>query len=209
MPKDQGEIVANVEPNGPAARAGIQQGDVIMRINGQDVTAENTLSYIVANTPIGRPVPIELVRNGRRMTLNATVGERPVETALNSSRQQDSGERDTTPSAGEQAARQSLGITLSELTPDIRRQLRLSTDIQGVVIAGLSPNSDAARQGLQRGDVILRINHQPTTTATQAAAAVDAARRAGRDTVLVLFQRGAGPARYIGLKLVAQPAGGR
>ncbi len=209
LPKDQGEIVANVEPNGPAARAGIQQGDVIMRINGQDVTAENTLSYIVANTPIGRPVPIELVRNGRRMTLNATVGERPVETALNSSRQQDSGEQDTTPSAGEQAARQSLGITLSELTPDIRRQLRLSTDIQGVVIAGLSPNSDAARQGLQRGDVILRINHQPTTTATQAAAAVDAARRAGRDTVLVLFQRGAGPARYIGLKLVAQPAGRR
>jgi serine protease Do len=202
LPKDRGEIVANVEPSGPAARAGIQRGDVIVRINGQEVTADNTLSYIVANQPIGRPVPIELIRNGRRVTVNATVGERPAEeTTAGGSESQQNGDRDT-PRAGEQAARQSLGITLSELTPDVRQQLRLPGDVRGVVIANLNPNSDAARQGLQRGDVILSINQQPTTTAAQAAAAVEAARRAGRDTVLMLVQRGPGPARFIGIKLM-------
>jgi serine protease Do len=208
LPKDRGEIVTNVEPNGPAARAGIRQGDVITRINGQEVTVENTLSYIVANTPIGRAVPIELVRGGRRQTINITIAERPAETALGPDRAP-AEEANPTPPAGEQAARQSLGITLSELTPDIRRQLRLPNDVQGVVIASLNPNSDAARQGLQRGDIILSINQQRTTTVAAAAAAVSAARQAGRDTVLLLVQRGTGPSRFIGVKLVSQPAAGR
>ena len=81
--------------------------------------------------------------------------------------------------------------------------------MRGVVIAGLNPSSDAARQGLRRGDVILSINQQPTTTAAQAAASVEAARRAGRDTVLLLVQRGAGPARYVGVKLMAPQDSGR
>lgn len=209
LPKERGEIVTNIEPNGPAARAGIQRGDVIVRINGQEVTTENTLSYIVANQPIGRPIPVEIIRNGRRLNLTATIGERPSETALAGPQATDDEEETpSTPRAGEQAARQSLGITLSELTPDIRRQLRLPNDVQGVVIAGLNPNSDAARQGLQRGDVIVSINQQPTTTAAQAAAAVDAARRAGRDTVLLLVQRATGPATFVGVKLMA-PQGGR
>jgi serine protease Do len=210
LPKDRGEIVASVEPNGPAARAGIRQGDVIVKINNQDVTVENTLSYIVANTPIGRSVPIELIRNGRRQTINVTTAERPAETALNTNRGEQEDDSQATPPAGEQAARQSLGITLSELTPDVRRQLRLADDVRGVVIASLNPNSDAARQGLQRGDVILSINQQPTTTVAAAAAVVDSARRAGRDTVLMLVQRGSGPARFVGVKLMAAtPNGGR
>lgn len=209
LPKDRGEIVANVEPNGPAARAGIQQGDVILKINGQEVTVENTLSFIVANTKIGSRVPIELLRNGKRVTLQATIGERPAEQALASAPQTDQDEEQGKGSAGQQAARQSLGITLQELTPDIRRQLRLPDNVRGVVIAGLNPNSDAARQGLQRGDVILSINQQPVTTAAAAAAAVDAARRAGRDTVLMLVQRGNTPPRYIGIKMMPASGNGR
>jgi serine protease Do len=209
LPKDRGEIVASVEPNGPASRAGIRQGDVIVRVNGQEVTVENTLSYIVANTPIGRSVPIELIRNGRRQTITVTTAERPSETALNANRDDETETTpNATPPAGEQAARQSLGITLSELTPEVRRQLRLADDVRGVVIASLNPNSDAARQGLQRGDIIVSINQQPTATVAAAAGVVDAARRAGRDTVLLLFQRGNTPARFIGVKLMA-PNGNR
>src|SRR3546814_7867451 len=80
--KDRGEIVARVEPGEAAARAGIRQGDVIVKVNGQEVTPENTLSYLVANLPIGTRVPIELIRNGKRMTVTAVVGERPSEQKL-------------------------------------------------------------------------------------------------------------------------------
>src|SRR3546814_19384318 len=79
LQKDRGEIVARVEPGEAAARAGIRPGDVIVKVNGQEVTPENTLSYLVANLPIGTRVPNELIRNGKRMTVDAVVGERPSE----------------------------------------------------------------------------------------------------------------------------------
>lgn len=200
LPKDRGEIVARVEPGQAAARAGIRQGDVIVKVNAQDVTPDNTLSYLVANLPIGTRVPIELIRGGKRMTVTAVVGERPSEQKLAESLGDDFSEEGT-PGDAEQAAQAGLGVSLQALTPQIARQLRMSETTKGVVIAVVNPSSDAAQQGLQRGDVILSINQQPVTTPQEAASAIDAARRAGRDRVLLLVQRGPSPGRYIGVKL--------
>ncbi len=208
LPKDRGEIVAQVTAGGPAAKAGIRQGDVITRIGGTEVTFDNTLSFIVANTPIGSTVPVELMRGGQRQTVQLTIVQRPSEAIVqgNAGLTPDATDEDATPkqAPGAEAARQSLGITLQPLTTELRGQLQLPATVMGVVIAGLNPNSDAAGQGLQRGDIILSINQQPTTTPAQAAAAVDAARKAGRETVLILFQRGNGPARYLGIKLMSR-----
>ena len=82
LPKDRGEIVRSVQPNEPAARAGIQQGDVILRVNNQEVNPDQTVSYLIANTPVGSRVPVDLIRNGRRMTLQVTVQQRPTEEEL-------------------------------------------------------------------------------------------------------------------------------
>ncbi len=209
LPKDKGEIVASVEPLGPAARAGIRQGDVIVKINGSDVTYDNTLSFVVANTPIGATVPIELIRDGQRKAITATIAQRPAESVVQARASgkavPDTDEEDGK-APGAEAARASLGITLQPLTPQLRAQLRVGDTVRGVVIAGINPSSDAATEGLQRGDIILQINQRPTTTPAEAAAAVDAARKLGRDTVLLLVQRGANPPRYIGVKLIAAPS---
>ncbi|KPF68594.1 protease, partial [alpha proteobacterium AAP81b] len=206
LPKDKGEIVASVEPSGPAARAGIKQGDVIVRINGQDVTYDNTLSFIIANTPVGTSVPIELIRDGARRNLSVTVAQRPAESIVQARAGFGAAPDadDSTPGKppGTEQARASLGITLQPLTPALRQQLRLPATVQGVVIAGINPSSDAASEGLQRGDIILSINQRPTTTPAEAAAVVDAARKAGRDTVLLLVQRGTNPPLYRGVKLL-------
>src|SRR5437016_2404405 len=82
LPKDSGEIVRSVVPNGPAARAGLQQGDVIVKVNGQAVTPDQTVSYLVANTPVGSRVPLEIIRGGRHATVVVAVGERPTEEQL-------------------------------------------------------------------------------------------------------------------------------
>ena len=82
MPKDSGEIVRSVVPDGPGARGGLQQGDVIVRVNGQPVTPDQTVSYLVANTPVGSRVPLEIIRGGKRATVTVMVGERPTEEAL-------------------------------------------------------------------------------------------------------------------------------
>ncbi len=209
LPKDKGEIVASVEPNGPAAKAGIKQGDVIVRINGSDVTYDNTLSYVVANTPIGSSVPIELVRDGQRRTISATIAQRPSEAivqaraGLTPDASDDSAD---SKSPAAEATKASLGITLQPLTAQLRQQLKIPDTVKGVVIAGITPSSDAAANGLQRGDIILQINQKPTTTPAEAAAAVDVARKAGRDTVLMLVQRGVTPPRYIGIKLMTEKA---
>lgn len=206
LPKDKGEIVASVEPSGPAARAGIRQGDVILRINNNDVTYDNTLSYIVANTPVGTNVPIELIRDGQRRTVTASIVQRPAESVVQARGGQVPEVEESAEAkkdAGAEAAKASLGITLQPLTAQLRQQLRLADTVKGVVIAGISPSSDAASQGLQRGDVILQINQRPTTTPAEAAAAVEAAKKAGRDTVLMLVQRGSNPPLYRGVKLVS------
>ena len=205
LPKDKGEIVANVEPNGPAARAGIRQGDVILSVGGREVDYNNSLSYLVATTPINTTVPIELIRDGKRMRVRATVVQRPAENIV----QARAGlpvDDDDTPAGDDKApgiesARASLGITLQPLTTQLRQQLRLDKDVQGVVIAGISPSSDAASKGLQRGDIIVKIGQKPVTNPAEAAAAVEAERKAGKDTVLMLVQRGNTPPTYRGIKL--------
>ena len=206
LPKDKGEIVASVEANGPAARAGIRQGDVILSVVGGSLEYDNSLSYLIATTPIGTSVPVELVREGKRMKVNATIAQRPSEAVVAQRAGLPADEEDSdapdTKAPGIEAAKASLGITLQPLTTTLRQQLRLDDKVQGVVIAGISPSSDAASKGLQRGDIIVKIGQKPVTTPAEAAAAVDAERKAGKDTVLMLVQRGSTPPRYIGIKLI-------
>ncbi len=202
LPKDRGEIVASVEPSGPAKAAGIQQGDVVVKVAGQEVTPDNSLSYIVANTAIGTRVPVEVVRGGKRMTLTATIGERPTEAALLGQPEQVVPDEDSnSEQAGAEAARKSLGLSLQALTPEIRQQLRLPETVSGVVVARVNQSSNAAEEGIQRGDIIVSVNQTPVKTPQEAANAVAAARKAGRDTVLMFVQRGNTPGRFIGVKI--------
>jgi serine protease Do len=200
LPKNRGEIVARVEPGQAAARAGIKQGDVIVRVNNQEVTPDNTLSYVVANLPIGSRVPIELIRDGKRLTVTAVVGQRPPEEQLAAAN--DFGDdSDQSPDTGTPANSAALGIGFTALTPEIAGQLGLRGDVRGVVITGVDQSSDAAAKGLRRGDVVLSINQSPVTTPAAAAAVVAQARKANRPTVLLLVQRGNTPPRYIGIDL--------
>src|SRR4051812_44921086 len=82
LPKDSGEIVRTVVPGGPGARGGLVQGDVIVKVNGQQVTPDQTVSYLIANTTVGSRVPLEIIRGGKRATVTVQVGERPTEEAL-------------------------------------------------------------------------------------------------------------------------------
>ncbi len=206
LPKNHGEIVGRVEPGYPASRAGVQQGDVVVRVNGQDVTPDNTLSYIVSNLPIGSRVPIELIRRGQRMTVTALIAERPPEDQLAGTLGEDNAEDNNaddngTPSAQSKAATSALGLVLQPLTPRVAQQLGIPGSVRGVVIASVDPSSDAASNGLKRGDVVLSINQQPVTTIASVAQTVADARKAGRDTVLLLVQRGTQPSIYVGIKL--------
>jgi serine protease Do len=201
LPKDSGEIVRSVVAGGPAARAGLQQGDVIIKVNGQPVTPDQTVSYLVANTTVGSRVPLEIVRGGRHTMVTVMVGERPTEEQLAKISGGDSGAQGTTPGAPSVAPQKALGLSLAPLTPEVGRAVNLPATARGVIITAVDPNANAAEQGLQRGDLIVSINNQPVTSPAQIVAAVDAARRAGRSSVLLLVKRGTSPEAFVGIDI--------
>lgn len=200
LPKDSGEIVRSVQPNEPAARAGVQQGDVIVSVNGRTVTPEETVSFLIANTSVGSRVPLTIIRDGRRQTITVTVGQRPTEEQL--AQQLGVGnESEATPVNPAVPAQQALGLSLQPLTPQLATAANLPPDSRGVIVTAVDPGSDAAEEGLQRGDLILSVNRQPVTTPAQVLAIVDAARRAGRTSVLLLVRRGRGPEAFFGINI--------
>jgi serine protease Do len=147
-----GALVAGVQNDTPAAKAGLKRGDVIVSFDGNVVHDEHELPEMVAQTAIGRTVPLEIVRDGKHLTLQVKVGElheREVASAQNSAH----------PAA-------KWGLAVQTLTPQIAQQLGIQRD-QGVVISGVLPDSAAADAGLQTGDVILRLNHEKLTSASQ------------------------------------------
>ncbi|HWH17495.1 MAG TPA: Do family serine endopeptidase [Allosphingosinicella sp.] len=206
VPKNSGELIRSVTPGGPADRAGIRQGDVVVSVNNRAVTPENTLAHIVSTLPIGSRVPVELIRGGQRQRVTVVIAQRPSpeELARLSGAEQEqevAAPRESDQSSGQRSARQSLGVTVQTLTPEIARSLRLSdVNLRGVVVASVDPSSDAATK-LQRGDIILSVNQRAVATPEEAAAAVDAARAAGRTSVLLLVRRGNNPPAYFGVEL--------
>ncbi len=198
VPKGNGTIVARVEPGQPAEKAGIRQGDVIVRVNNRDVTPDQTLSYLVANVPPGTRIPIELVRDGRRQTVTLTLGTRPPDEEL--AQQFDLEGNDTGPQDSETMGAASLGIAVTPLTPQIARQIGADANAQGVVVLGVDANSDAAGKGLTRGDLITTANRTPVRTAADLARIVGQTRSSGARQVILFVQR-RGQGRYVPVQI--------
>jgi len=209
LAKKRGEFIQSVEPGQGAAKAGLQAGDVVVKVDGKDVTPDQTLSFIVANTEPGKRIPIELIRNGQRLTVNAVVGKRPSEEELAAAQTFDPDSQDdpnsfaqpgTKPQSGP-AVQQALGIAAVPLTPVIARQLGVSEDTKGVVITAVDDSGDAAAKGLQRTDIILSANYKPITTAAELEAVVKQAKTENREAVLLRIQRRGQPAIYVPVRL--------
>ncbi|WP_294339506.1 Do family serine endopeptidase [uncultured Sphingomonas sp.] len=190
VPRNTGELISRVEAGEAADKAGIRQGDIVLKVAGQDVTPDQTLSFLVANQAPGTRVPIELIRDGKRMTVTATVGTRPPEDQLASvGNDDDDGVPEGSDQGGQTSAAASLGAQVAAITPQIARQLGVEAGTRGVVVVQVDPSSDMASKGIQRLDIISSIDRKPVSTPAEAAAAVSAAKAANRKTVLVYVMR--------------------
>ena len=178
---------------------------MITKVNGKTVTPDQTLSYLVANLPIGTNVPIELVRDGKTIKVNAKLGTRPSEEELagnsfdpdaedNALGQEDNG-------ASAQATAEALGLSVVDLTPAIARQIGVASTQKGVVVSTVDPSSDAAQKGIKRGFLITSVNRQPVNSAADLDSAINSAKRSNRGAVLLQIRRGARDPQFVAVRL--------
>jgi serine protease Do len=171
---DNGALVTTFSPDSAAAKAGIQVGDAITRMDGQAVANSRDLRNRIGSVAPGSKVRLSVMRDGKELQLMATIGEAPTGGVV-------AGPAEGAP---QQAAK--LGLSLQPLTPDLAQQLGL-TDKRGLVIIDVDPGSAAARAGLQQGDLILEVKRKPVNSVAELNSAVASSRNAG--SVLLLVKR--------------------
>ncbi|MGB6431536.1 MAG: PDZ domain-containing protein, partial [Candidatus Acidiferrales bacterium] len=176
LPSTDGALVGDVSKDGPAAKAGLQRGDVIVALNGKAVEDYQTLRLDIAATPPGQTVQLGIERGSAKSTVSVTLGELPETPEVASA------------AGGDQTPSALTGVQVQALTPDIAQQLGLPADTTGVVVTEVDPSSAAAEANLQRGDVIQEVNRQPVASVDQYNRAVKAVH--GQEVLLLVNSKG-------------------
>jgi serine protease Do len=182
IPNTHGVAIAQVEPNSPAKKAGLQVGDVITAVNGNPSDDVNAFRLEVAGFAPGTTINLKVERNGQTLNVPVTLGELDLE-----AENKGDGEGNL-PGGGEKGALK--GVSVQALTPDLRQQLQTPEGTQGVVITDVDPDSAASAAGLSQGDIIVQVNRKPVSTVSEFNSAVNAG--ASRESTLLLVKHGQG-----------------
>ncbi len=185
-----GALVGRVNEGGPADKANIRGGDIVLKFNGQDVKEMRTLPRIVAETEIGKQVPVVLWRDGKQLTVQASVGELPEDVQQASTGGGSNPARPAPPSRTAEIS--GLGLRLSPITDELRSRYSLNQDQKGVVVTEVVPDGTAAGRGLKPGDVIVEVQQEAAATPADVQERIERFRKQNRKTVLMLIQSGEG-----------------
>lgn len=181
LPDLNGALVGDVTPDSPAAKAGLQDGDVIETVNGKTVTGAENLKLTISQMEPGTKADLAIIRAGAQKTVTVTLGQLPDQAAAN----------DTQENSSDNTATTQLdlldGVTVADLEPSVRRELRAPSSLHGALVSDVDRNSNAAEAGLVRGDIILEVDQQTVTAADDAIRFCRAAK--GDQIVLKIWRR--------------------
>jgi len=194
LPTTQGALVAGVTGGGPAAKAGLVNGDLVTGFDAKPVNDDRSLPRIVADTPIGKTVNIDVLRKGRKQSLKITVQR------LADDKPDRPGKAPPPPPVKNQSKLSQLGLSLGALDAPARAKFKIAAGIQGVVVTAVEGVSPAGEKNLHSGDVIVEVGGEAVKTPDDVAKRVDADVKAGKKSVLLLVNRD-GDLQYLGLRL--------
>src|SRR6185436_13513706 len=183
LPNTNGAVLSMVNPEGPASRAGLQPGDVIVEFNGRPVSDSDALVGMVVATKPGTTVPLTIYRNKQKKTVNITIDELDLEAEQNSLR---GSRREADPAS---PTTTDFGMRLEPLSPEITRDVDLPRGKGGALISEVERDSAAARGGVLPNDIILEVNHQAVTSVPQVTRALESA-RPGTPVFLLVWRVG-------------------
>jgi serine protease Do len=191
----KGALVAGVTEKGPAEAAGIQPGDVIVEFDGKPVDAMHELPRLVADEPIGKEVKVKVVRKGTEQEITVTLGR--LEDAEKEMSALDTEETPEDKPPPVETTAGPLGLTLADLTPELRKEYGISEATNGVVITDVTANSPAAEKRVQSGDVIVEVAQEPVKTAADVQTRIDKLKQDGRKSALLLLANKEGDLRFV------------
>lgn len=177
--KVTGALIGDVTKDSPAAKAGLQQGDIILSVNGEAINDANQLRLKIGLMSPNSRIDLKVVRDGRTMEIPVTIGEFPSNDQVASNGSRNGGSPNS-----EQALQ---GVSVDNITRDVAQQLRIPPATKGVVVEEVSPSSAAADAGLQQGDVIQQVNHHAVTNVSEFTQAVKSTTK--ENPVLLLVNR--------------------
>lgn len=197
LPENTGALISAVTPDSPAGKSGLEAGDVILKFDGKDVTTMRGLPKIVAQTPIGKAVDIEVLRKGTRTTKQVAVGlledeELPSPANITTPEPLEGDSPETAPV---------IGLKLSPLTDAARKKFDLDDEINGLLVDDVDPESPAALKGIKPGDVIVEAGQDTMKNPDDLARSIDKIKKSGRKAVLLRVEDGKGDLRFVAVPL--------
>jgi len=200
MAESAGALVAGVTEESPAALAGIEPGDVIIEFDGRKVGAMHELPRMVADEPIGKEVPVLILRKGEQQTVTVTLG-RLEDSEEVAALDEEAPEAEAEEPAPPPVIAGPLGLTLADLNPTLRAEFGIEEDVNGVVVTEVDENSAAAEKRVQAGDVIIEISQEPVATPADVDSRIAQLKTEGRKSALFLLANKDGDLRFVAVTL--------
>ncbi len=195
----RGALVAGVDDKGPAKPAGLKTGDVITKFDGHDVKQSRDLPKLVAATPVGKEVPVTVMRDGKEVTLSVKLGrleDGEKQAALDTSK------NDATKGAGPGPVQKALGLEFSGINDELRKKYSIRDSVKsGVVVTSVDPRSNAAEKRIQPGEVIVEINQEPVASPADVTKKLKALKDSGKKSALLLVAGLQGDVHFVALPI--------
>jgi serine protease Do len=182
LAKSEGALVTQVEPDSPAAKSGLKNGDVIVGLDGKPVSDSGSLQVETGQKRPGTTVHLDIIRNGKQETVAVTL--------------EAMGSRDKVANTGQESGKPRWGVGLQDLTPDARQELQAPSDIRGAIVTNVDPGSSAENAGIQRGDVIVEVNRKPMQSASDVKDALNNVPK-GQDALVLVWSQGGNTYRVL------------
>ena len=191
--ENTGALVSSITADGPAAKGGIEGGDVILRFDGKEISSTRGLPRAVAQTPIGKTVDVEVLRKGQKRNVKIVVGRLQEDEAEKTAADKKSGEAPS--------GKALIGLKLAPLTDELRQKYGFDKKVKGVVVTEIDSASPAAQKGIKVGDVIVEAAQEQVGSVDDVAKGIDKVRKAGRKAVLLRVEDAKGDMRFVAVPL--------
>ncbi len=205
MKEPTGALIENVTANGPAAKAGMLDGDVVTKFDGRDVASVRALTRAVAQTQVEKTVDVEILRKGKAQTLKIAVGrlveeEKPTKVAAKG-KDDGKGDKDKTDKKSSDEPQSFLGLKLALLDDAQRKKFGIDAKVKGVVVLEVDPASPAAQKGVRVGDVIVEAAQDQVSAVADVGTSIEKVKKAGRRAILLRLEDGRGDLRFVAVPL--------